>query len=281
MKINKIVSITEHEHQVQFGLISNCKNINDKNHLARIYTINSMQEYQLIGEYPINIYGEIIASFSKNISANHRIIAQVFSKETKPIIYSKQADVDGDDSLLLELVHKSYWHDNCYYKADRTLAKSEWVYDNDYERWFYIDESGQYCRNQWVQGYYLRSDGQMAQNEWIHDRNMDKWYFVGENGHYLANQWKDGSYLQSNGEVAKEEWIFDQDFQEWFYVDSTGHFVQDSWVDGYYLDAMGIIAKNKWIHDGHGWRYLKADGHYARDEMIKGYYIPADGYFIK
>ncbi|MGY3724929.1 hypothetical protein SAMN05421767_11823 [Granulicatella balaenopterae] len=280
MKINKIVSITETMHQVQFGLM-NTRDYADNQYVARIYTINQRQEYQLIGEYPINHYGEIIASFSKNISAKHRIIAQVFEKGNDAKILSSSEQSMGKDSDVVEMVRKSYWYDNKFYKENGTLARNEWIYDYEYGKWFYIDETEQYCSNQWIQGYYLRSDGQMAQNEWIHDRKNNKWYFVGENGHYLANQWKEGIYLRNNGEVAKEAWIFDKDEQAWFYVDGTGHYVTECWVSDYYLDSKGQIAKNQWLHDGKGWRYVKANGCCARDEMIKGHYIPKDGYFVR
>ncbi len=39
----------------------------------------------------------------------------------------------------------------------------------------------------------------MAENEWIYDANYNSWFYLDENGHYVENTWKDQYYLKSGG----------------------------------------------------------------------------------
>ncbi len=280
MKINKIIDITDTEYQVQFQLMDVTNDITNK-YLIRMYTIKQDKQYQLIGEYPINLHGETTVSLKKDIFFNHHVIVQVCLKNSVPTMCGSREDILQDECLQLIINHNDYCQDNRYCKTDGNLARLEWLFENKLGNWVYFDEDGYCSRNQWIQGYYLKSDGQLARNEWFFDRKNDCWFCVGENGHKLVNQWKDGIFLRSNGEVAKDSWIFDSDCQEWFYVDGTGHYVQDCWIGDYYLDFSGKMAKNKWIHDGKGWRYVKENGCCARDEIMKGHYIPKDGYLTR
>ena len=43
----------------------------------------------------------------------------------------------------------------------------------------------------------------MAENEWIYDANYNSWFYLDENGHYVENTWKDQYYLKSGGYMAK------------------------------------------------------------------------------
>ena len=57
----------------------------------------------------------------------------------------------------------------------------------------------------------------MAENEWIYDANYNSWFYLDENGHYVENTWKDQYYLKSGGYMAKNEWIFDSSYNSWYY----------------------------------------------------------------
>ena len=46
-----------------------------------------------------------------------------------------------------------------YAKADGKMARSEWVYDNNYKAWYYLKSDGKYARNEWIGKYYVGKDG--------------------------------------------------------------------------------------------------------------------------
>ena len=58
------------------------------------------------------------------------------------------------------------------------MAKSEWIYDNNYKSYYYLTAEGSYARNTWAGSYYLKSDGKMAKSEWIYDSSYQSYYYL-------------------------------------------------------------------------------------------------------
>ena len=100
------------------------------------------------------------------------------------------------------------------------MADNEWIYDANYNSWFYLDENGRYVENTWKDQYYLKFGGYMAKNEWIFDSSYNSWYYLNEDGSYARNQW-----IQSNG--------------KWYYVLSNGKMAKNTVIDGYQLNENG------------------------------------------
>ena len=135
---------------------------------------------------------------------------------------------------------KNKWVGSYYVKEDGTMAKKEWIFDKNYQNWFYIQESGLYVRGEWLEvnheWYYFKNDGQMAQKELV--------------GEY---------YLKSDGKIAKNQMLYDQKS-----------------ASSYYFEADGRYAKNKWVKVGQYWYYFLSNGKVARQQWIDGKYYVFD-----
>ena len=107
------------------------------------------------------------------------------------------------------------WVNRHYYKNGEKVV-SQWIYDNNYLSWFYLDENGEYLENTWKGDYYLEAGGYMASGEWVYDLNYQNWFYLHGNGKYAREYWKDSYYLGQNGELARDTWVGN------YYVDSTG-----------------------------------------------------------
>ena len=63
------------------------------------------------------------------------------------------------------------------------MAKSEWVFDSQYDSWYYLNQDGKYAHNQWIKDgdkwYYLLADGKLAKNMTING------YKVNEKGEWV------------------------------------------------------------------------------------------------
>ena len=61
------------------------------------------------------------------------------------------------------------------YYRDGRMVKDEWIWDRDYQSWYYIKPDGRMARNYWVMNNkkwcYLKVSGKMAKNEEL------TWYF--------------------------------------------------------------------------------------------------------
>ena len=68
--------------------------------------------------------------------------------------------------------------------------------------WYYFNKDGDMLSSQWKSKYYLKDSGAMAENEWIFDKDYDAWYYLKEDGVYVTGTFKikgkDYSF-QSNG----------------------------------------------------------------------------------
>ena len=176
------------------------------------------------------------------------------------------------------------WQGSYYLKSDGKMAEKEWVYDKNYNSWFFIKEGGSYANSEWMKlggswyyfkrggymstntwlgSYYLKSDGKMAEKEWVYDKNYNSWFFIKEGGSYANSEW-----MKLGG--------------SWYYFKRGGYMARNTWQGSYYLRSSGAMAVNEWIYDSNykAWYYLKSDGSYARNEVIQGYKLDYSGKWV-
>lgn len=145
---------------------------------------------------------------------------------------------------------KDGWSGSSYYQNGSKVI-SKWIFDKNYNSYFYLDASGNYVQNAWVGNYYLKSGGYMAKSEWIYDKNYGSYYYLTSEGSYARNTWVGDYYLKSNGKMAKAEWIYDNNYSSYYYLTSEGSYAQGTWVGDYYLKSNGKMAVNERTPDGY------------------------------
>ena len=145
---------------------------------------------------------------------------------------------------------KNGWSGSSYYQ-DGSKVISKWIFDKNYNSYFYLDASGNYVQNAWVGNYYLKSGGYMAKSEWIYDKNYSSYYYLTSEGSYARNTWVGNYYLKSNGKMAKGEWIYDSNYSSYYYLTSEGSYAHGTWVGDYYLKSNGKMAVNERTPDGY------------------------------
>ena len=172
----------------------------------------------------------------------------------------------------------SGWSGSSYYQ-NGTKVTSKWIFDKNYDSYFYLDASGNYVQNAWVGDYYLKSGGYMAKSEWIYDKNYGAYYYLTSDGYYARNTWVGNYYLKSNGKMAKSEWIYDKNYSSYYYLTSEGSYARNTWVGDYYLKSNGKMAKGEWIYDNNysSYYYLTSEGSYARNTWVGDYYLKSNG----
>ena len=146
------------------------------------------------------------------------------------------------------VMYSHEWNDIYFLKDSGEMADNEWVFDRNYNSWFYIKPGGVYASRQWKGDYYLKAGGYMAQSEFFYDPNYKATYYLKEDGAYVKNQW-----LQIKG--------------KWYHFRKYGELDTNKWIGSYYVKADGMMAENEWIYDKNygGYFYLQADGVYARN----------------
>ena len=206
------------------------------------------------------------------------------------------------------VMYSHEWSGNYFLKSDGAMADNEWVFDRNYNSWFYIKPGGAYARNEWKGDYYLKGGGYMAKSEFIYDRKYQATYYLDVSGKYVRDQWKEidgkwyhfrkygemdtskwiGSYyVKSDGAMAASELVYDPTYNSSFYFDENGKYLNKQWkeIDGdwYYFKDGGYIAKNEWV----GSYFIKGNGRMAKNEMQydqstgSSYYFKEDGTFAK
>ena len=172
----------------------------------------------------------------------------------------------------------SGWSGSSYYQ-NGTKVTSKWIFDKNYDSYFYLDASGNYVQNAWVGDYYLKSGGYMAKSEWIYDKNYGAYYYLTSDGYYARNTWVGNYYLKSNGKMAKSEWIYDKNYSSYYYLTSEGSYARNTWVGDYYLKSNGEMAKAEWIYDSNysSYYYLTSEGSYAHGTWVGDYYLKSNG----
>lgn len=172
----------------------------------------------------------------------------------------------------------SGWSGSSYYQ-NGTKVTSKWIYDKNYNSYFYLDASGNYVQNAWEGDYYLKSGGYMAKKEWVYDKNYGAYYYLTSDGYYARNTWVGNYYLKSNGKMAKGEWIYDNNYKSYYYLTKEGSYARNTWVGDYYLKSNGKMAKGEWIYDSNysSYYYLTSEGSYARNTWVGDYYLKSNG----
>ena len=145
-------------------------------------------------------------------------------------------------------------------------SRNTWIKKDGF--WFYIDESGQYAKNEWRGGYWLDADGKCTYDgvgSW--KCNSTGWWYEDTNGWYPYDQWQkiDG---------------------KWYFFDSSGYMCADEWRDGYWLDSNGAWTYEgigTWRLSSGGWWFGDTSGWYAcgQWQKINGswYYFDTHGYW--
>lgn len=181
--------------------------------------------------------------------------------------------------------------DYFYLKSGGYMAKSEWVEDKGVL--YYLDQNGKMKRNAWVgpsyvgatgakviedwvydsqydAWFYIKADGQHAEKEWLQIKGKD--YYFKSGGYLLTSQWIDQAYVNASGAKVQQGWLFDKQYQSWFYIKENGNRADKEWIfeDGhyYYLKSGGYMAANEWIWDKESWFYLKPDGKMTEKEWL-------------
>lgn len=200
--------------------------------------------------------------------------------------------------------------DYFYLKSGGYMAKSEWVEDKG--AFYYLDQDGKMKRNAWVgtsyvgatgakviedwvydsqydAWFYIKADGQHAEKEWLQIKGKD--YYFKSGGYLLTSQWINQAYVNASGAKVQQGWLFDKQYQSWFYIKENGNYADKEWIfeNGhyYYLKSGGYMAANEWIWDKEFWFYLKSDGKMAEKEWVYDshsqawYYFKSGGYMAK
>ena len=200
--------------------------------------------------------------------------------------------------------------DYFYLKSGGYMAKSEWVEDKG--AFYYLDQNGKMKRNAWVgtsyvgatgakviedwvydsqydAWFYIKADGQHAEKEWLQIKGKD--YYFKSGGYLLTSQWIEQAYVNASGAKVQQGWLYDKQYQSWFYIKENGNHADKEWIfeNGhyYYLKSGGYMAANEWIWDKESWFYLKSDGKMADKEWLYDsksqawYYFKSGGYMAK
>ena len=200
--------------------------------------------------------------------------------------------------------------DYFYLKSGGYMAKSEWVEDKG--AFYYLDQNGKMKRNAWVGASYVGATGAKVIEDWVYDSQYDSWFYIKADGQHaekewlqikgkdyyfksggylLTSQWIDQAYVNASGAKVQQGWLFDKQYQSWFYIKENGKHAEKEWIfeNGhyYYLKSGGYMAANEWIWDKESWFYLKSDGKMTEKEWLYDsksqawYYFKSGGYMAK
>lgn len=200
--------------------------------------------------------------------------------------------------------------DYFYLKSGGYMAKSEWIEDKGVL--YYLDQDGKMKRNAWVGTSYVGSSGAKVIEDWVFDSQYDAWFYIKADGQHaekewlqikgkdyyfksggylLTSQWIEQAYVNASGTKVQQGWLFDKQYQSWFYIKENGNHADKEWIfenaHYYYLKSGGYMAANEWILDKESWFYLKSDGKMAEKEWVYDsknqawYYFKPGGYMAK
>ena len=181
--------------------------------------------------------------------------------------------------------------DYFYLKSGGYMAKSEWIEDKG--AFYYLDQNGKLKRNAWLGASYVGATGAKVIEDWVYDSQYDAWFYIKADGQHaekewlpikgkdyyfksggylLTSQWIDQAYVNASGAKVQQGWLFDKQYQSWFYIKENGNHAEKEWIfeNGhyYYLKSGGYMAVNEWIWDKESWFYLKSDGKMAEKEWL-------------
>ena len=200
--------------------------------------------------------------------------------------------------------------DYFYLKSGGYMAKSEWIEDKGVL--YYLDQNGKLKRNTWLGASYVGATGAKVIEDWVYDSQYDAWFYIKADGQHaekewlqikgkdyyfksggylLTSQWIEQAYVNASGAKAQQGWLYDKQYQSWFYIKENGNHADKEWIfeNGhyYYLKSGGYMAANEWIWDKESWFYLKSDGKMAEKEWLYDsksqawYYFKSGGYMAK
>ena len=200
--------------------------------------------------------------------------------------------------------------DYFYLKSGGYMAKSEWIEDKGVL--YYLDQDGKMKRNAWLGASYVGATGAKVIEDWVYDSQYDAWFYIKADGQHaekewlqikgkdyyfksggylLTSQWIEQAYVSASGAKVQQGWLFDKQYQSWFYIKENGNHADKEWIfeNGhyYYLKSGGYMAANEWILDKESWFYLKSDGKMAEKEWVYDsknqawYYFKSAGYMAK
>lgn len=200
--------------------------------------------------------------------------------------------------------------DYFYLKSGGYMAKSEWIEDKG--AFYYLDQNGKMKRTAWVGASYVGATGAKVIEDWVYDSQYDAWFYIKADGQHaekewlpikgkdyyfksggylLTSQWIDQAYVNASGAKVQQGWLYDKQYQSWFYIKENGNHADKEWIfeNGhyYYLKSGGYMAANEWIWDKESWFYLKSDGKMADKEWLYDaksqawYYFKSGGYMAK
>lgn len=200
--------------------------------------------------------------------------------------------------------------DYFYLKSGGYMAKSEWIEDKGAV--YYLEQNGKMKRNAWVGTSYVGASGAKVIENWVYDSQYDAWFYIKADGRHaekewlqikgkdyyfksggylLTSQWIEQAYVNASGAKVQQGWLFDKQYQSWFYIKENGSHADKEWIfeNGhyYYLKSGGYMAANEWILDKESWFYLKSDGKMAEKEWLYDaksqawYYLKSGGYMAK
>lgn len=200
--------------------------------------------------------------------------------------------------------------DYFYLKSGGYMAKSEWIEDKG--AFYYLDQDGKMKRNAWLGASYVGATGAKVIEDWVYDSQYDAWFYIKADGQHaekewlqikgkdyyfksggylLTSQWIEQAYVSASGAKVQQGWLFDKQYQSWFYIKENGNHADKEWIfeNGhyYYLKSGGYMAANEWILDKESWFYLKSDGKMADKEWVYDsknqawYYFKSGGYMAK
>ena len=112
--------------------------------------------------------------------SNHGYVPITNSETPKPTETPKQSTNSNSG--------QTGWSGSSYYKAGVKVV-NQWIFDVQYNSYFYLNASGNYVQNAWSGNYYLKSGGYMAKSEWIYDKNYSSYYYLTSEGSYARNTW--------------------------------------------------------------------------------------------
>ena len=200
------------------------------------------------GRYHIDVYSQ--DDFGKRYFGRSEVF-KVSNKEYVPITNSETPKAtETPKQSTSSNSGQTGWSGSSYYKAGVKVV-NQWIFDVQYNSYFYLNASGNFVQNAWSGNYYLKSGGYMAKSEWIYDNNYKSYYYLTAEGSYARNAWSGSYYLKSDGKMAKSEWIYDSSYQSYYYLTSEGSYARNTWVGDYYLKSNGKMAVNERTPDGY------------------------------
>ena len=196
-----------------------------------------------------------------------------------------------------------------YLQQDGTYAENGWltIGGNDY----HFKSGGYLSTERWIDRFYVAKSGAKLKSEWLFDKNYNSWFYLKADGTYAEKGWQtikgkdyhfksggylstetwiDRSYVTSSGAKAGKGWLFDKNYNSWFYINSDGNYANKEWLwdNGYYyLKSGGYMAASEWVWYKNNWFYLKSNGKMAEKELIydssdqSWYYLKSGGYMAK